>query len=1710
MRRTSARLLCLLLVASLVFTTVSPALAATYRNGAQSGPSSSYKGGKYYANYLRVPITGDNRTDVVAIALSQLGYQEGASNGYFSGEVSGRANYVEFSYNMGDLGLGYGGSDYPWCASFVSWCLYQSHTTDQGTYSSLGRFHVGDYKYIWKEISCSQWVRQLKGAGYYKYSKYEGGSYTPKYGDLVFFQNSSGVAHIGICLYVSGGRIYTIEGNTSDGSGLEANGGGVYFKNYSLSSSYLNGYGVLPYQSDNSVAKIDYSGTNPTPGLYISNAAKYIYSTETGSSYNYVMNRFTMFEVTDVCANGRLKVIAKERGGATVTGYISNNSDRVIQLSSTGVSAAETARANLQAQITAAGKTRHYNYTEAQITNLRAVYNAAVGVLNNAGATVEAMNTATANLKAAMNVSGVNTIGRNNTGIFVKGRNAVIQAGDCFIYSNLWNNGLITVDNANIRYTVNVVCGWDPVRMVNEVRSVTFGKGNATPSIQLGESEWLIAAHDWERGIASGDNPVKHSGTNYEILSNLSVGDAVYLSGATALNANTYVDPAAFLKFAPKDATKVTAENKYVGSGEVVLFTPDFNNGLLNHANANIHRTLNVLAQWDDVKSAWIVANKWTGNNTADESSNVELVDGQVLISAHVGDTSASVHYFNQLNNAKIGQEVIFSGISPTDGTTNLSISANVSFVDYAGEVEPPEEDLPEEEAPQNLASGRDYIVRLPGTSAHTAGLTDGKYTTALDFNGGWFGFACTGGNVNTDENGEGFITVDLGRMYSLNEFRMHLYAVPNDASIAPPLYIEAMVSNNGVDYAHVGDLVLPENPATTDWAVLGEQDVAARYVKLRVGPSGNSTWVFLNEFEIYGKELGDSNNIAIGTTVQGTPVEGYTGGLTNGAYEDWYGIDTSAGSGSLIIDLGDRYKIDSVLATVFADAADNGPEALTLYVSVDGTTFLNVGELIVTENAAEIYKAEAADLATVGRYLKIEAKDGDGLALLSEIEVYGEAYDQSVSSNVTLGKDYVASPFAGSGYTASLTDGVASEVFQYGVNNASWFGFLNTGDATTGNTTNNRGIITIDLGGMAEFTSVGVHIFAGANDAGAVQPQYINVYYSTDGTFYDYAGYVNPTVDADSPYWMTLECAKPLTARYVKIALGMSAGSLCLLNEVQFYGTQLTSDEATEAGSMSTTTLSGSFNNWNSTPNMQLTEDGSVTTTIALNAGVHEFKILYGNEWYGNNGSFHDFCDNWVMETGTGNCVLNASYTGNYRFTLNRSTMELSVAYVPDALYLRGSFNEWGTTMPMTAAGTNSFTYSMYLDAGTYEFKIADENYVAQWPTSNYVLEVASRSKVTFNLNLVSGWIDVIQEPCAHSTHSTEGICDDCGGVVNHSYVNGVCSGCGAAYPFTLPTVIPGGGGLAFKDEIYYNVYFMLNNPDNLEIVETGVISWTSPIDGTIDTAEYVSVGSEPYSSYFKTRSNPISAKNMGEELYMKVYAKLADGVYVYSSLINYSAKTYAMNKINDASSDPGLKALCVSLLNYGAAAQQYFGYKIDDLMNKDISAEGQTLVNAYSDAMVPALTAPADKAAGLAANDGFVGIAPSVNFGGALGMNYTVLPKKAVESDIKLYIWTEAELAANEALTLENAKEVITMNASSNSTFSGRLTGISAKNAGDTIYACAVYTSGGVEYRTGVVTYSVAAYCKSYANKDGDKFQSMAALAAVYTYYADAYLNK
>ena len=318
--------------------------------------------------------------------------------------------------------------------------------------------------------------------------------------------------------------------------------------------------------------------------------------------------------------------------------------------------------------------------------------------------------------------------------------------------------------------------------------------------------------------------------------------------------------------------------------------------------------------------------------------------------------------------------------------------------------------------------------------------------------------------------------------------------------------------------------------------------------------------------------------------------------------------------------------------------------------------------------------------------------------------------------------------------------------------------------------------------------------------------------------------------------------------------------------------------------------------------------------------------------------------------------------------------------------------------------------------------------------------------------------------------------------------------------YVQVKPTVQPLGAGLAFKDEIQYNAYFTVSNPSNVEITEMGLLTWASQIDGTVENAENVLPGAVEEGDILKVRSQPIPAKNMGDTVYMKVYLKLADGTYVYSELLNYSAKVYAMNMLDNEKADASTKALCVAMLNYGAEAQSYFGYRTDALMNADLTAEQQALVSGYNEDMIPSLNSAETD---IVCTGGFKSMSASVNFGGALGINYIFKPAKAMDGEMKLYVWTSAD----EALTFENASQVLTMEERAGM-YTARVGTIAARNAGNTVYVCGVYESDGVQYTTGVLTYSVSAYCKALANTSG-AFQPMTQAAAVYAYYANICLN-
>jgi hypothetical protein len=196
--------------------------------------------------------------------------------------------------------------------------------------------------------------------------------------------------------------------------------------------------------------------------------------------------------------------------------------------------------------------------------------------------------------------------------------------------------------------------------------------------------------------------------------------------------------------------------------------------------------------------------------------------------------------------------------------------------------------------------------------------------------------------------------------------------------------------------------------------------------------------------------------------------------------------------------------------------------------------------------------------------------------------------------------------------------------------------------------------------------------------------------------------------------------------------------------------------------------------------------------------------------------------------------------------------------------------------------------------------------------------------------------------------------------------------------------------------------------------------------------------------------------------------------------------------------------------MLNFGAAAQTYFGYKTDDLMNADLTAAQQAMVQAYDASLFTGAVAadPSKLGAFAQTSGGFSGRSASVSFDGAFAINYYFTPNATVSGDMTLYIWDAKTYADITELTAGNATATVTM--TPGSSYWGQVSGIAAKKLDSTYYVAGVYTdANGNTYCTGVIAYSLSKYCMNNA-KPGKDMQELAADTAMYGYYAAQYFAK
>lgn len=169
--------------------------------------------------------------EVIAIAAAEVGYLEKKSATSLDDKTAnaGSGNHTKY---WADLDKGLQGQ--PWCQCFVNWIFQKAFGTAKA-----------------KELLCcggKVWSYYTPtSAGYFKAAG-QWHTSDPKAGDIIYFKNSQRIHHVGIVRAVSGGIVYTIEGNTSDGTAVIANGGGVCKKSYQLNNASIAGYGRPEYE----------------------------------------------------------------------------------------------------------------------------------------------------------------------------------------------------------------------------------------------------------------------------------------------------------------------------------------------------------------------------------------------------------------------------------------------------------------------------------------------------------------------------------------------------------------------------------------------------------------------------------------------------------------------------------------------------------------------------------------------------------------------------------------------------------------------------------------------------------------------------------------------------------------------------------------------------------------------------------------------------------------------------------------------------------------------------------------------------------------------------------------------------------------------------------------------------------------------------------------------------------------------------------------------------------------------------------------------------------------------------------------------------------------------------------------------------------------------------------------------------------------------
>ena len=286
------------------------------------------------------------------------------------------------------------------------------------------------------------------------------------------------------------------------------------------------------------------------------------------------------------------------------------------------------------------------------------------------------------------------------------------------------------------------------------------------------------------------------------------------------------------------------------------------------------------------------------------------------------------------------------------------------------------------------------------------------------------------------------------------------------------------------------------------------------------------------------------------------------------------------------------------------------------------------------------------------------------------------------------------------------------------------------------------------------------------------------------------------------------------------------------------------------------------------------------------------------------------------------------ATFT-NEAFTTQTKDVEIP-KLLADGVYLVGTFNNWKpneTTDKFTVNPNNQDEYQLAtnLTAGEEIKVIVSENGNWTWygkDGANYTVDAAHSGNVTiyFKTSYDNAWAEF-------------------GG---YFYI--------AAAPQPM------------KITLYSDISLGIDLHANFKVVQSDVESFdhwyievtrTRP-DGTVETKRFsledgnITITRNPM--YLAVYSD-IAAKEMGDHFQATFHGYDAEGNEIgLSDTVEYTLRDYILAELMKEDNDRNMRTLTADLLNYGAAAQIYFDYDAENLVNKNLSEAQQNAMNEFA----------------------------------------------------------------------------------------------------------------------------------------------------------------